>query len=347
MKENMPSYGSAPSALSLVTQVITALQNGGLDALVQNKTFLHGLFLYGVENYGVGKNGALSGAFAALATLADSAAPMLFARLIFQAHCLGGLTAMMSVAGGYAKNIRQLIISQFLLHPVTSSFNQIKADTGVATQIHDGLLSGLADVLQTLSGMKGLAGMLKKGRETFDLRTEKPPDPMPEDPPESLLIDGLLWGVPFPSGHSCYSPTCHRVFGAIGEVYLHENLDQDTHDFLGLMAGEMATLPFEQLGAMMSQGVAVDAKGSRATYMDSARNFTMPVLLFSGGLNQLVTPDTTLRTYRWLLEGNPGSGNRIQRKVYDGFGHLDCFIGRDASQKIFGDLVAYFDQLAD
>lgn len=255
------------------------------------------------------------------------------------AHCLGGLTAMMAVAGGHIREIRQMIVSQFSLHPVTSWFNELKADTNVAALIRIGLDESERTAIGQLMG-NPLFGDLFKAREIFDLCSVPPATGKMSDAEKlEALIDTLLWNAPFPGGEPCYSPTCHRVFGVFGQVYLHAKLDQFTHDAIGAMAGPVATRPFLQLGKMMRAGLAVDAGGRSATYMAHPERFTFPVHLISGSMNQLVTPDTTLRTLRWLQTGAPAHPEMFTRQVFDGFGHFDCFIGRDAPEIVFGPLI--------
>ncbi|MBI1416216.1 MAG: hypothetical protein GC146_03250 [Limimaricola sp.] len=255
------------------------------------------------------------------------------------AHCLGGLTAMMAVAGGHVRDIRQMIVSQFSLHPVTSWFNELKADTNLAALIRSGLDMTERVAIAQLTGNPLLGDLFEK-REIFDLCSAVPPaGKRTKEQDLALLIDTLLWRAPFPAGEPCYSPTCHRVFGVFGQVYLHAQLDQFTHEAIGAMAGPVATRPFLQLGKMMRAGLAVDAGGRSATYMAHPERFTFPVHLISGSRNQLVTPDTTLRTQRWLQKGTPANAHLFTRQVFDGFGHLDCFIGRDAPAKVFGPLI--------
>lgn len=254
------------------------------------------------------------------------------------AHCFGGLTAMMSLAGGYAKNVRQMVVSQFSLHPVTNWFNLAKADTDAATLIHTGLTDEQRMAIQYMTGSQALADLFE-GREIFDLNTTLPPTGKRTDAQtEELLINTLLWNAPYPSGEPCYSPTCHRVFGVFGPVYLHAQLEQATHNAISWIAGPVATLPFIQMAHMMQAGIAVDAKG-KPSYLKTPSNLDFPIHFISGSRNELVMPETTLRTQRWLQNALPDKASQFTRSVFDGYGHLDCFIGRKASVDVFDDLL--------
>lgn len=250
------------------------------------------------------------------------------------AHCLGALTVMMSLLGGHSKNVRQLIINQFSVHPVTGWFNQMKSDLNVAKTIRDGLSKEWRDAIEKLTGSQTTADMFAP-RKSFDLTTTAPPSSkMTEEETLDVMLNTMLWNVPFPSGEPCYSPTCHRIFGAFGPVYLHANLNQDTHNALGKMVGPVATFAFEQLGLIMSKGRAVNANGENA-YLSHPERLDFPIHMMAGSLNELVLPDTTLRTQHWLRKELPDSADQFTRQVFSGYGHLDCFWGRDAGEDIF------------
>ncbi|WP_223424009.1 alpha/beta hydrolase [Tateyamaria pelophila] len=250
------------------------------------------------------------------------------------AHCLGALTVMMSVLGGYSTNIRQLIINQFSVHPVTGSFNQIKSDINIAKMIREGLSPEWRAAIEKLTGSAATASLFAP-RKSFDLTTHAPPSgDMDDKATTDLMINTLLWNVPFPSGEPCYSPTCHRIFGAFGPVYLHANLNQKTHNALGELVGPVATFAFEQLGLIMSKGRAVNAAGENV-YLTHPERLDFPVHMMAGSLNELVLPDTTLRTQHWLRHALPSSADKFTRQVFSGYGHLDCFWGRDAGRDIY------------
>jgi len=74
--------------------------------------------------------------------------------------------------------------------------------------------------------------------------------------------------------------------------------------------------------------------------MGAVERLNMPIHLFSGALNQEMPPEATLRTLTWLKENNKKQAKHYSRKVYQGFGHMDCFIGQNARAEIFDDIVA-------
>lgn len=246
-------------------------------------------------------------------------------------HCLGGLTAMMALQGGHVGRVRQMVVSQFTTQPVAGWFNQMKADLHLATLIRDGVGEDLAAAIAGMLGMPALQSVLG-GQRLFDLRGTTAARGTPTAAEMTgMMIDSALWQVPFPQGESCYSPTCHRIFGVFGPVYAHARLNQATHDALTLVAGPVATAPFAHLALMMQQSRAVAADGSNV-YFNHPERLDFPIHFISGALNQLVLPETTLRSLRWLQGALPGSARKFTREVLAGYGHLDCLIGRDAGK---------------
>src|SRR6056297_27669 len=96
-------------------------------------------------------------------------------------HCLGALTAMMALMGGHMARVRNMIVSQFSVHPVTSWFNQMKADTHFAQLLHGDAESRMASALAAMTG-NPVIERLAQPRDLFDLRTRVPPAtrPMPQ-----------------------------------------------------------------------------------------------------------------------------------------------------------------------
>jgi len=258
-------------------------------------------------------------------------------------HCLGALTAMMALMGGHMARVRNMIVSQFSVHPVTSWFNQMKADTHFAQLLHGDAESRMASALAAMTG-NPVIERLAQPRDLFDLRTRVPPAtrPMPQQAQRDAAIDALVYGVPFPTGEPCNSPTCHRVFGVFGPVYNHDQLNAATHDALNHVVGPVATWPFVQLARIMQRGRAVCANG-KDSYFDDPARLDFPIHFISGEMNQLVLPSTTLRTQAWLRAALPGSAAQFTRRVCRGYGHMDCLVGRNAARDVIPGLVAWLD----
>ena len=255
------------------------------------------------------------------------------------AHCMGSMTLQMSLLGGYlpSERIRNLVLSQLTVHPVTNWFNMMKADAHIARFFVDGLKSPLPEAIGALSGNASMAA-LAHGLPTINMNS----DPDATDGLDPLL-NALTWKVPFPYAEPCYSPCCHRIFGVYGPVYAHENMNEPTHNAIKTIFGEVSTTPFLQIGLIMRRGHAVDASG-KDVYLPNVDRIKIPTHFIVGALNLEFLPDTSLRTLDWLHESFPDDKGLFTRHVYQGYAHMDCFISKYADNPIYPDIVAEFDR---
>jgi hypothetical protein len=60
----------------------------------------------------------------------------------------------------------------------------------------------------------------------------------------------------------------------------------------------------------------------------------IPIMLFSGSDNQVLTPEATDKTYS-LLRDTFGPDGDYERHVVQGYGHLDCWMGRQAYVDVY------------
>ncbi len=254
-------------------------------------------------------------------------------------HCVGAMTAQMAVLAGRIGNVRQMILSQLTVHPVPNWFNQMKADTRIASSLANGLpapllhLVGSADpdIVKFLSGLPvidAVSRIVPAGSESAA---------------EQAATSIAAWRAPFAGEQPCYSPTCHRIFGIYGPILLHANLNEATHTGLRSVFGAISTHPFEQLGLIMQRGHAVRADGAD-TYLPGYANVDFPIHMIHGALNQEFLPDTTWRTQKWLRTVLPTRADEFTRTLIPGYAHLDCFIGRRAHLDVFPALINMLDK---
>ena len=59
----------------------------------------------------------------------------------------------------------------------------------------------------------------------------------------------------------------------------------------------------------------------------------IPMMLFSGSDNKVLTPESTDKSYS-ILRDTFGS-DLYERHVIQGYGHLDCWMGREAYKDVF------------
>ncbi|CAN7659251.1 alpha/beta fold hydrolase [Variovorax sp. LjRoot130] len=228
------------------------------------------------------------------------------------AHCVGSMSLLMALLDGMT-GVRSIVSSQLTLHPVTNWLNYAKADLGLAR-----LLEGYAPLEDRFDSVPG----------TTDLDRE---------------IDTLAWKVPIPAGEECKNPLCRRVFSIFGPSYAHAQLNNATHTALAEMFGCVSLRPFEQLSLMMQQAKAVDSEG-RDVYVvpENAPRLALPISFVAGAGNQLFFPETCIRTQSWLSAFNDPA--LYTRHIFDGYAHMDLFIGRDAARDVFPYLITQLER---
>ncbi|KAG5912837.1 hypothetical protein E4U42_001779 [Claviceps africana] len=203
-----------------------------------------------------------------------------------------------------------LTCSQVFMHPVWSATNARKRAAPLA----------LDTLFRRLSG------------EWFDCAAARP-----------RLLDSLLRACPAPSGESCRSASCHRTTFLFGRCWNHANLNQPTHRHVDKVLGSASMTLMRLLTRMPPAGIT--ANGPDRAVLTTPRNVRrlrgLPILLFSGADNDVLSPAATDKTYEVLTRtfglsaGMPRGGIQYRREVFAGYGHLDCWMGRTAYRDVF------------
>ncbi|KAK8066348.1 glucose-methanol-choline oxidoreductase [Apiospora hydei] len=142
----------------------------------------------------------------------------------------------------------------------------------------------------------------------------------------------------------CNNACCHRVTFTYGRCWNHENLNEATHRQIDrFFGGVNMTL----LHLLMKQGTegGVMANGPLFERLDTPDNIQrlrdLPFYLFVGGDNAVLSPTATERTYEVLCDAfgtrdtRDGKGLQYKRRVVPNYGHLDCWMGRNAWRDVY------------
>jgi len=247
------------------------------------------------------------------------------------AHCVGSLSLLMSLLKEFINKdqIRSIVSSQLTLHPVTNWLNNAKADLDVIDQLKSiPLISQMGNVLEMNSGTTG-----------FD-----------------RMFDVMAYQIPTPEGEECNNPVCHRILATYGPSYLHSQLNHGTHLELADWFGSINLDSFRQLTHIIRAGHVVDAEGKNSYLEGIARadsqiptkntidQLDLPITFMAGALNLEFLPQTSVRTYEWLRAHNPLSEHKYHRHVFEHYGHMDCFIGKNASIDIFPEIHRWLEK---
>jgi hypothetical protein len=217
------------------------------------------------------------------------------------AHCVGSLSLLMSLLAGKLENqVRSIICSQLGLHPIPPE--------GIA-ELKFALY--IASVLRWL-GMRTTTAH-------FD--------------PHSLghrIADKLL--ALYPTAERCNNPACRRILLLFGESFRHDKLNTATHEAIDDWFGTTSMPALTHLSLMLRARHVVDKDG-RDVYLPRLDRLCLPISFIHGTRNREFVPRSTATTYKLLRSVN---GPRwYVRRLVKGYGHMDCFIGKDAARDVF------------
>ena len=224
-------------------------------------------------------------------------------------HCVGSGSLQMAILAGL-QGVRAAVCAQFPMHPSTSVFNQVKSRLDTA-----GAFRRL--------GVGGLA-----------------PDVSPSLPDE--LLDLTLRTLPMPAEERCGQAVCRWINAIYGCTHRHAQLNDATHRALNEMFGFGNIDSLRHLSLMMRRGLAVTHTGGMDYFAHPERIARTSLLLLQGSQNYIFHPLGTLKTLRWLRDGNPQGD--YQREVLHGYAHLDAIVGTKAATDVYPRIVNFLDR---
>jgi pimeloyl-ACP methyl ester carboxylesterase len=216
------------------------------------------------------------------------------------AHCLSSPCFMLSLVRGYTdcKHVSAFVASQVALHLELTPVGRLKVDTRLDRLLPTG------DMIHE-----------KSSQLSFQV--------------SDAAISGLA--IFLPKSYSCDNSACHRQSATFGDIILHSRLNPKTHAIMGELVPECST-GFLKDAAFWSRKDCVLVKEDFA-HLDRLQ---LPITFISGSENRMFVPEGTARTYKLLCDVN-GPAN-YERKVYPGFGHLDCFISDAGGANVWPDI---------
>ncbi len=225
-------------------------------------------------------------------------------------HCIGSLSFFMSLLSDSLgkETIRSVIASQLGAHPITPAWNELK----------------VALRLSTVLRLLGVTTM------TTHFNPRRWSD---------WAIDELLRLLP--TRERCNNPVCRRILFVFGESYRHDQLNTETHDAIERWFGDLSLKAMGHLSRMVRAGHVVDAEG-QDVYLPHAHRLALPISFMHGTLNREFLPESTWRTYDWLCRHNNPGLYRYQ--CFEGYGHMDCFVGKRAADDIYGWILSELDR---
>ncbi|KAH8908597.1 FAD/NAD(P)-binding domain-containing protein [Coniochaeta sp. PMI_546] len=239
------------------------------------------------------------------------------AKIYTIAHCMGSVAFSTGLLDGTipASWILGITCSQVFMNPIWQTLNMIKVMAGPVP---------LDRVYRWLAGT------------WFSCSTSR------DDTLVQKAINQLLRLYPDERRELCNNAACHRTSFVFGRCWNHRNLNEATHRQIDRFFGGVNT---RLLNLLMRQGFEGHVMRNAPLYdvlttrENVARLKGVPIMLFVGGDNAVLSPESTSRTYEILCDtfGSEGGGEGVdyRRKVVPGYGHLDCWMGRNAWKDVY------------
>ena len=156
------------------------------------------------------------------------------------------------------------------------------------------------------------------------------------------VFDGALNLYTPDAQNRCTSATCHRITFMYAPLYQHPQLNDATHSALHEMFGVANMQSFVHLERLTNKGQLVNFKGDDV-YMPHLDRLALPICFIHGAKNECFLPESTLLTVDALRREN---GDRYERHLIDGYGHIDCIYGKDAARDVYPIVSDFLDRTA-
>lgn len=231
-------------------------------------------------------------------------------------HCQGSTSFMMSALAGLVPQVSTIVSNAVSVHPKVPRLAKLKLRSMVP------LTARVLGYLNPQWGRTGAPWLVPR------------------------LVDGWIRL----SHHECDNGVCKWSSYTYGvgkpTLWRHENLNASTHDWL---SDEFADVPltfFSQIVRCVDAGHLLTVEDHPELPRDFAAQPPQTdarIVFLAGADNQCFTPDSQRASHAWYAGHAP---QRTALHVFDGYGHLDIFMGQNAAQDIFPTIVAELEEPA-
>ncbi|KAH6699057.1 hypothetical protein BKA61DRAFT_496631 [Leptodontidium sp. MPI-SDFR-AT-0119] len=226
-------------------------------------------------------------------------------------HCMGAVAYSSGLLDGTipAKWVKGISSSQVLMNPMWSTLNLAKVLAGPVP----------FDKLYTWLGGKWFSCSSTRDDSYFQ-----------------QLVNQILRFYPDSREEICNNVSCHRCSLIFGRLWNHRNLNEATHRQINRFFGGVNMTLLHLLMQMGYRGfVTTNAPLFKdlTTEHNLRRLKGIPMMFFSGSDNKVLTPESTDKSYS-IMRDMFGTAN-YSRHVIQGYGHLDCWMGRQAYKDVF------------
>ena len=227
-------------------------------------------------------------------------------------HCVGSITFFMSLLGGL-DHVQSVVALQVASHTIPPLMTRVKCGLHVP-------------------GMLEKFGMEALSAETFD-----------QDWGDRLFNRALRL-TPLDAHERCSSAVCLRCTFLYSLCWMHQNLNQATHDAIHEMMGVANLDMMRHLARCASEGKLVGVHGEDI-YLPHLDRLTMPITFVYGERNQVWELEATTTTRDELCRLFPGQADRYRHVVIPEYGHLDTVFGKHAVHDTYPSMLEHLDRV--
>jgi hypothetical protein len=231
-------------------------------------------------------------------------------------HCQGSTSFMMSALAGLLPQVSTIVSNAVSIHPIVPRLANLKLRSMIP------LTARVLGYLDPQWGRVGAPWIVPK------------------------LVDAWIKL----DHHECHNSVCKwssYTYGAAKPtLWRHENLNESTHEWL---KGEFAAVPltfFSQMVRCVRAGRLLAAEHHSELPSDftaQAPHTDARVVFLAGAMNQCFTAESQRASHAWYAAHAP---KRTALHVFDGYGHLDMFMGKHAAHDVFPTILSELDAAA-
>jgi hypothetical protein len=228
-------------------------------------------------------------------------------------HCQGSSSFMMSAIAGLVPEVKVIVSNAVSLHPIVPKRAEAKLKYAIP------VMRAFTDYLNPQWGVHAPTVLAK-------------------------IVDGVVRMT----HHECNNPVCKHASFVYGygfpTLWRHENLNDETHDWLTREFADVPLTFFEQIAQCVEHGTVQTVEGHRELPYDfvSAPPKTDARMVFiSGERNRCFLPDSQVRSYEHF-DRHRRSYHSL--RLFPEYGHMDVFIGKNAWRDTFPVIVEELDK---
>lgn len=228
-------------------------------------------------------------------------------------HCQGSTSFMMSAVAGLIPKVDVILANAVSLHLIVPRLSKLKIDY-------------VSKILQRLTPYV---------------------DPQWGRNPPHLLAKAVRMYVHL-THRECKNTVCrHSSFTyGVGKptLWRHENLNEQTHDWLSDEFGFLPTKFYTQLGNSVGSGhlQSVDNFDELPQdFVTATPKTDARFIFFSGKLNNTFLPESQIKTFEHFDKIKP---NFHSLNIIENYGHLCMFMGKDAHKDVFPKMLEELDK---